>query len=345
VWEKWLGDPLLAQPAAANGRVLMVWPKDGKHYLGSFDCRTGAAAWECEVGADVISAPVIVGDRVWLTTHDGCVTCVDVVTGKPLWTRPMQATSAPWVVADQVFVARRGRRPKAEHTAAPADAMTIAAPDSVTSDEEPWERISGIEPESGRESGMYSLKHASYLSAHHGSARKREFLAYDAAVGFGHAPPSAKLHFAKGLFGEETISRTWRFQGSRPVVADGVLYETAGDRLEATDVASGRRLWIWDDAQVVAGERRITPPAVANGRVLMGTWDGRLVSLDARSGGVRWQIPVGAPVHWHPTMSGGRVFAGLEDGAVVGFETGDPLDDGWPMWGGGPGHNGPLNGV
>jgi hypothetical protein len=39
-------------------------------------------------------------------------------------------------------------------------------------------------------------------------------------------------------------------------------------------------------------------------------------------------------------MVNGRVFAGLEDGSVVSFETGDIDDDGWPMWGGGPGHNG-----
>jgi hypothetical protein len=39
-------------------------------------------------------------------------------------------------------------------------------------------------------------------------------------------------------------------------------------------------------------------------------------------------------------MSGGLVAAGLEDGSVVVFDTGDRGDDGWPMWGGGPGHNG-----
>jgi hypothetical protein len=39
-------------------------------------------------------------------------------------------------------------------------------------------------------------------------------------------------------------------------------------------------------------------------------------------------------------MANGRVSAGLEDGSVVSFETGDVHDDGWPMWGGSPGHNG-----
>jgi len=55
---------------------------------------------------------------------------------------------------------------------------------------------------------------------------------------------------------------------------------------------------------------------------------------------VLWDVPVRAPCHWQPVVSDGWVFAGLEDGSLVGFRTGDELDDGWPMWGGGPGHNG-----
>ena len=31
---------------------------------------------------------------------------------------------------------------------------------------------------------------------------------------------------------------------------------------------------------------------------------------------------------------------GTTEGDLVAFRTGDPQDDGWGMWGGGPGHNG-----
>src|SRR5262245_20266930 len=41
VWEKWLGDPLLAQPAVMDGRVFMVYPKGGRHWLGAFTLREG----------------------------------------------------------------------------------------------------------------------------------------------------------------------------------------------------------------------------------------------------------------------------------------------------------------
>ena len=34
--ERWLGDPLLAQPAVAGGRVFMVYPRNGRHWIGAF---------------------------------------------------------------------------------------------------------------------------------------------------------------------------------------------------------------------------------------------------------------------------------------------------------------------
>ncbi|MCP4903949.1 MAG: PQQ-binding-like beta-propeller repeat protein [bacterium] len=348
LWEKWLGDPLLAQPAAADGRVLMVWPATGKHFLGSFDLQTGIELWKTEVPADVISAPVIVGDRAWVTTFDGSVTCVEVGTGRRLWTRQMHATSAPWVVGDEVYVAQRGPKSRREHShartgnpAGHSEQIRQRMPEKGA----PRERIASLDAKRGRRSRAFDFKNAAYLSKKHGAERKRAFAKHDEAVGFGQAPSSAKMHFANDLIGESRISRAWRFQGSRPAVSDGVLFETAGDRLEATEIASGRHLWSWGEARAEAGERRLTPPAVANGRVLVGTWDGRLVSFEARTGAERWQVSVGAPVHWQPTMSGGSVFAGLEDGSVVCVRTGDPRDDAWPMWGGGSGHNGSIDRV
>src|SRR5216110_898856 len=62
--------------------------------------------------------------------------------------------------------------------------------------------------------------------------------------------------------------------------------------------------------------------------------------LRGMRGEVRWAVNVGAPCHWQPVVSDGRVYVGLEDGSLVGFATGDPLDTDWPMWGGGCGHNG-----
>jgi outer membrane protein assembly factor BamB len=44
LWEKWLGDPLMAQPAAADGRVVMAYPKKGTHRLVGIRHPSRAAA-------------------------------------------------------------------------------------------------------------------------------------------------------------------------------------------------------------------------------------------------------------------------------------------------------------
>jgi Ca-activated chloride channel homolog len=330
-WEKWLGDPLLGQPGAADGRVFMAYPRAGAHRLGAFTLRTGKQTWERPIGHDVITAPICKDGKVYVATYDGAVTCFDAVSGEVCWSKALNATSAPWTCGDEVYVSQReSDRPEQSQRAAAAPTTSVGTSErTVSVHEMDGEMVAGM-----------AAKHAEYLDRNWGIARKLGFADFDAAVGFSTPPAAAKMGVVSERLGEERVSRTWRYQGSRPVVIDRVLYETTGDRLEARDLETDELLWTWDDARSEAGERRLTPPAVANGRVLVGTWDGRVVSLDATSGAVRWDVNVGAPCHWQPVMAGGRIAVGLEDGSLVSFDTGDARDDGWPMWGGGPGHNG-----
>jgi len=338
-WQKWLGDPLLAQPAIMKERIFMVYPGEGRHWLGAFALRDGRALWRTQLDHDVITAPVVAEGKVYLSTFDGTVWCIDPETGRVQWSQQMQATSAPWVYQGNVFVAHREDAPRGARQ--PGDAArTQSSPPSEPGPSIPRERTSRMDAEAGILRASYSAKMAGYLSKGSGAARKQAYHAADSSVGFGQSPSAAKMHLSEALLGEGLVSRAWRFQGSRPVVVNGILYDTTGDRLEASDARTGEVLWSWHDAKVVEGERRLTPPAVANGRVWAGTWDGRIISWDALLGEVRWAANVGAPCHWQPVVSEGWVYAGLEDGSLVGFATGDPLDTDWPMWGGGCGHNG-----
>jgi outer membrane protein assembly factor BamB len=339
VWERWLGDPLLAQPAVMDGRVYMVYPRAGEHRLGAFNLRDGRPLWETRLDHDVITAPVVAEGMVYLSSFDGAVWCVDPKTGRVAWTQQLQATSAPWVYEGDVYVSHREDAPHGARQA--GDASRTQSGETLATDlEVPRERTSRHDAGSGTIKSHYSDKAAFYLSSSSGEARKRAFHMMDSSVGFASAPSSAKLHAAEKLVGEGLVSRAWRFQGSRPVVVNGILYDTTGDRLEASEVHTGELLWKWQDARATEGERRLTPPAVAHGRVWAGTWDGRLLSWDARTGEVRWAVALGAPCHWQPVVSDGWIFAGLEDGSLLAFATGDPLDTDWPMWGGGCGHNG-----
>jgi Ca-activated chloride channel family protein len=330
LWHKWLGDPLLSQPAIAGDRVLMSWPHAGRHALGAFDLRTGQPIWEAELDHDVISAPIVADAHVFVATYEGVVRCFDLASGKEEWRREMRATSAPWIVGEDIYVSQRGEEERAETSTVPPNGFDDAVPTERTA-------------RAGRAEGGYRgstvSKPARYYHPGWAVSERRMSLSLDSSVGFSSSPASAKMDRVRALIGESSIARTWRHQGSRPVVADGVLYETTGDRLEARNVDTHELLWCWQGAEK-DGNRALTPPAVANGRVLAGTADGRVLQWDAKTGEVRFDVCVGGGVHWQPVMSRGQVAVGLEDGSLVLFETGDAADDGWPMWGGGPGHNG-----
>ena len=339
VWERWLGDPLLAQPAVMDGRVFMAYPQAGAHRLGCFSLRDGKPLWATRLDHDVITAPIVAEGKVYLSTFDGTVWCIDPGSGKVQWTQQLQATSAPWVYQADVFVAHREDAPRGARQ--PGDPNRTQSGENLpTEPEMPRERTSRYDSSSGQMKSSWEAKSAAYLSKSSGLARKMAYHKMDSSVGFGTAPSSAKLHAGEQLVGEGLVSRAWRFQGSRPVVVNGILYDTTGDRLEASDARSGEILWTWQDAAATEGERRLTPPAVANGRVWAGTWDGRILSWDALTGDVRWAVKTGAACHWQPVINDGWIHAGLEDGSLIGFATGDPLDSDWPMWGGGCGHNG-----
>jgi quinohemoprotein ethanol dehydrogenase len=90
---------------------------------------------------------------------------------------------------------------------------------------------------------------------------------------------------------------THRGQEATPLIIDGVIYSTsAWSKVQAIDAASGRLLWQYDPK--VPGETGIKAccdtvnrgVAAYNGRLYLGTLDGRLVALDARTGAEVWSV-------------------------------------------------------
>ena len=90
---------------------------------------------------------------------------------------------------------------------------------------------------------------------------------------------------------------TDRGQEATPLVADGVLYTTtAWSKVYAFDARTGKSLWSYDPK--VPGEKGFDAccdvvnrgAAIWKGRIYVGTLDGRLIALDARTGEVAWDI-------------------------------------------------------
>ncbi|WP_250890406.1 PQQ-dependent dehydrogenase, methanol/ethanol family [Sphingobium nicotianae] len=90
---------------------------------------------------------------------------------------------------------------------------------------------------------------------------------------------------------------TARGQEATPIVVDGVMYtSTAWSKVVAVDAATGKQLWQFDpqnDGSKAAHaccdvvNRGV---AVWKGRVFVGTIDGRLIAIDARTGKQVWSV-------------------------------------------------------
>jgi PQQ-dependent dehydrogenase (methanol/ethanol family) len=90
---------------------------------------------------------------------------------------------------------------------------------------------------------------------------------------------------------------TDRGQEATPLMVDGVLYtSTAWSKVFAFDAKTGAKLWSYDPK--VPGERGFSAccdvvnrgVAVWNGKVYVGTLDGRLIALDAATGAEKWSV-------------------------------------------------------
>ena len=60
-------------------------------------------------------------------------------------------------------------------------------------------------------------------------------------------------------------------------------------------------------------------PAVAGGRVYVGSSDGRLYVLDVASGQKQWEFDAGAALTASPAIAAGRVVIGSTDGVLYCF--------------------------
>src|SRR5690606_26603291 len=90
---------------------------------------------------------------------------------------------------------------------------------------------------------------------------------------------------------------TSRGQEATPLMVDGVIYvSTAWSKVKAYDAATGQLLWDYDPevpgGWAVHGCCDVVNRGVAvwEGKVFVGTFDGRLVALDAASGDVVWEV-------------------------------------------------------
>jgi outer membrane protein assembly factor BamB len=333
-WKHWLGDPLLSMPAVDQGRVFMAYPDsrgDRRHYLACFALADGRQLWRQPIPGEIITCPVLADGQVYLTCLDGTLACFEQDGGQPLWQEARQATSAPAVWNNQCYFSQRHEQATPEAAAQQMEwlARKYAAAGTPT------------EPFLGTAAAADYLDHA---KRERRSPSYKMHAALDGGVGFGGHKGDAKIHQAMGHLGTAHVFGVWTYQGSKPFLAGDRLYSGQGDTVHCADPGSKDVFWKrklrQGDQKADLLDSMLTPPAVANGKLFLGTTDGRVLCLSATSGETLWEVSVGEPVLFQPAVAGGRVYVPTGAGSLFCLETGDARDDGWLMWGATAAHNG-----
>src|SRR5580704_5585222 len=102
------------------------------------------------------------------------------------------------------------------------------------------------------------------------------------------------------------------------VEVNGVLYFTGSyAKVYATDAVNGRLLWTYDPEIWKHGPQKLRYAlpcnrgvAYADGRVFVGTIDGRLIALDAKTGALLWSTETTAPGSVQTITGAPRAFNG-----------------------------------
>jgi Ca-activated chloride channel family protein len=340
VWKKWLGDPLMSMPALDQGRVYMAFPasKNNKHQhmLACFDLKDGKEYWKKPIAGEIITAPVVQDGSVYLTTVEGTLYCFKQNDGTLAWSEKKNATSSPMVWNKQCYFARR-------------EAVTVKGKDGKEVKQQTEQLaargLGGKDVVNDLKATVRIADDLDFAKRAKGSPVEKAAKLSDASVGFATAPAAAGLGKAMANLGQGTVAGVWSYQGSRPFIHNGNLYSSMGDVVKCVDPKTEKVLWKKELHEKKKGElvdSVLTPPALVNGKVFVGTTRGEVVCMSAKTGEVLWKAELGEPIVFQPAVANGRVYVSGNRGGLYCVETGDAKDDGWLMWGGSAGHNGPA---
>ena len=342
VWQEWLGDPLMSQPAISNGRLYIAYPGGQRghktanahngtstaasrtgHRLLCADLKTGRHLWEQEITADVISAPVVSGDQVLFTCFDGTSFCINAISGSVAWTKNNAGTSAPLIANGEVVLTQKEQR-----------------------DGEDYEGLQRVDLRRGqqKEGKLMAAGKAKYLGQNKGGGvgiSKEAQGAADAAVGFSSAPPAAKLDAANQHLGINTVVGGWAYQGSRAAHKGGQMMNAQGRFINSVRMTDGNLAWRAEvnGTNIDIDSQVFSPPALGEQNMYLSSSEGHIVSIRQKDGQVGFIYSTRKPVAFQPALAKGNVYVGTVNGLLICLKTGELDADGWYAWGGNAQHN------
>ncbi|HEV8325543.1 MAG TPA: PQQ-binding-like beta-propeller repeat protein [Myxococcota bacterium] len=276
-WSKYLGDPTLSQPAVADGLIFTSYPASGQRFA-AFRVKDGVEVWSRPVSAEVLSAPAIAGDSVYVTTVAGTTYRFRRSDGKLVWSRAHSASSAPWFFDGEVFLSRTAKGSELEVA---LDAGTGKADRVLRSTAAPYARDVPRTLDDWRKVWAFEGSRPVIAGGRRFDTMGGEIHASDPKTG-------APLWIRRYTDGAGKRAMT------APAVAGAKLFfATYGGDLYALDTDTGMTVWAYRLGVPMAFQ-----PIVAKGWVYLTTTNGKVIGLSLADPTLDgWHMWGGNPAH------------------------------------------------
>jgi outer membrane protein assembly factor BamB len=291
------GGTIESTPIFSNGSIF-VGSDDG--YVYKVNAASGQMTWRSNVKSGMYSSPLVYSGRVYIGTNGGDFYALDEGTGSVVWTLNNVTQSSPAAWDGKVYVGTYGYLKSSSVTAAGTTQPYVEHGVFYALDASTGNVTWSYDCEDSIHSSPAIYNGTVYVASHAGT-----LYAFDARTGsvkwsydLGYATDSSPSIDADmgavyiGTYGGYMFALDagngdlrWvsAFFGpiySTAAVSDGVIYDVSQDgSLFALSAADGSSLWTYNtgDSEVFAS------PAIADGRLFIGTTAGQLIALSPTS--------------------------------------------------------------
>ena len=316
LWTYEAGDSIESS-AAIVGSTVFVGSQKGE--LVALNLENGSVYWKFSTGSPIgESSPAYANGAVYIGDLGGWLNALNASDGKKLWAFKTngEIKSSPVVVGDRVLIGSYD-----EHL------YCLSARDGSML----WKfKTNGpVHSTPGISGGMAFIAGCDELFRAIRIADGKEVFNVSSGAYTGASPALRSGSAFYGTFDNEVLSVNlaqkqivWRYQHPErkfPFYSSAAVTTTrvvvgGRDKLVHGISLSGKAVWTF------ATRARVeSSPAIAGGRVFVGSNDGRFYVLGLNDGAKLWEFNAGAPLSASPAIANGRIVIGSQDGRLYCF--------------------------
>lgn len=316
LWTYEAGDSIESSAAIVGGTVFVG---SNKGDLVALSLENGSVYWTFSTGAPIgESSPAYSGGVVYVGNQGGWINAVNASDGRKLWAYKVggEIKSSPVVVGDRVLMGsydeqlyclstRDGSLQWKFKTNGPVHA-TPGVADGMAFIAGCDELFRAIRISDGKE--VFHISSGAYTGA---SPALRGGSAFYGT--FDNEVLGVDLTKREISWRYEHPQRKFPFYSSAAVTSSHVVLGGRDKMVHGLTLA-GKAAWTFMTRQRVESS-----PAIAGGRVFVGSNDGRFYVLNVNTGAKLWEFDTGAPLSASPAIANGRIVIGSQDGRLYCF--------------------------